>query len=186
MRSARVEGAVSLAWGLPSFPTPSPIRHAVAEGLVTDPDIGKYALPDGLPALRAAAAAHHRAATGVAPDPDRHIVITAGNMQGLNSLFHVLLDPGDEIIVTDPGFASHFEQIRLCGGRPVPWRLDEAEGWRLDVDALPALIGPKTKAIVLVTPSNPTGKVFEEAALRRVASLARASFVSASARVRTM
>lgn len=94
-------------------------------------------------------------------------------MQGLNSLFHVLIDPGDEIIVTDPGFASHFQQIRLCGGEPVYWRLDESHGWRLDVDALPGLIGDRTKAIVLVSPSNPTGSIFSEDELRRVGRIAR-------------
>ena len=85
-------------------------------------------------------------------------MITAGNMQGLNALFHVLIDPGDEIIVTDPGFASHLQQIRLCGGQPVYWSMDETQQWRLDLDRLPDLVTERTKAIVLVSPSNPTGK----------------------------
>jgi len=172
MLSARVEGAASLAWGLPSFRTPDIIRHAVEAALEADPEIGKYALPDGLPALRRAVVETHRAATGIAVDPDENVMITAGNMQGLNALFHVVLDAGDEIIVTDPGFASHFQQIRLCGGVPVHWAMDEARGWALDVDALPALITPRTKAIVLVSPSNPTGKIFAEAELRRVGEIA--------------
>ena len=172
MRARGVEGVASLTWGVPSFRTPEAIRRAVEAELERDPEIGKYALPDGLPALRALAAKTHAAATGIAVDPDRNIVITAGNMQGLNALFHVLLDPGDEIIVTDPGFASHFQQIRLCGGVPVFWRLDAAAGWRLDVEALDALITPRTKAIVLVSPSNPTGAIFPEADLRRVGEVA--------------
>ena len=116
--------------------------------------------------------AEHRAATGSARDPDAHVLITAGNMQGLNTLFHVLTDPGDEIIVTDPGFASHIQQIRLCGGVPVGWPLVESD-WSLDVDGLAALIGPRTKAIVLVSPSNPTGRIFAEAELRAVADITR-------------
>lgn len=172
MRSAQVEGAVSLAWGLPSFRTPEHIRRAVARRLDEDPNIGMYALPDGLPEFRAAAAREHFAATGIEVDPDQNVMITAGNMQGLNALFHVLLDPGDEVIVTDPGFASHFQQIRLCGGEPVHWTLEESQGWALDVDALPKLIGEKTKALVLVSPSNPTGKIFDEAELRRVGRIA--------------
>ncbi len=174
MRSAATQGAVSLSWGLPSFRTPEPIRRAVAEQLEADPDIGKYALPDGLPELRRVVAGEHLAQTGVEVDPDRNVMITAGNMQGLNALFHVITDPGDEIIVTDPGFASHFQQIKLCGGRPVHWEMDESRGWSLDVEALPGLITDRTKAIVLVSPSNPTGKIFSEPELRRVGEIALA------------
>lgn len=174
MRSAKVDGAASLTWGLPSFRTPDHIRRAVAAQLEADPDIGKYALPDGLPALRKSVADEHVASTGVTVDPDRNVMITAGNMQGLNALFHVIIDPGDEIIVTDPGFASHFQQIRLCGGEPVYWKMDESLGWRLDVDALPDLVSDRTKAIVLVSPSNPTGTIFSEHELRRVGEIAEA------------
>lgn len=174
IRSAQVEGAASLTWGVPSFRTPEPIRRAVARELEADPEIGKYALPDGLPQLRRLVSREHLKATGIAVDPDRNVMITAGNMQGLNAIFHVLIDPGDEIIVTDPGFASHFQQIRLCGGTPVFWTLDEAAGWRLDLDALPERITGRTKAIVLVTPSNPTGKIFTEGELRKVGEIAKA------------
>lgn len=172
MRSARVPEAASLAWGLPSFRTPEHIRQAATQRLDTDPDVGKYALPDGLPELREAVAEHHTATTGIDVDPNRNVIITAGNMQGLNALFHVLIDPGDEIIMTDPGFASHVQQIRLCGGNAVHWRMDEAAGWGLDLDSLPGLITGKTKAIVLVSPSNPTGSIFSEADLMRVGQIA--------------
>ncbi|MFT5539678.1 MAG: aminotransferase [Alphaproteobacteria bacterium] len=174
IRSARVEGAASLTWGVPSFATPENIRSAVAEKLTTDEDLGKYSLPDGLPELRRAAALHHQARTGIVVDPDKNVLITAGNIQGLNALFHAILDPGDEIIMTDPGFASHIQQIELCAGRPVFWALDETHGWRLDVGALEGLITDRTKAILLVTPSNPTGKVFDESELRRVGQIAKA------------
>jgi len=172
IRAAHVPDVASLTWGLPSFRTPAAIRQGVEARLDSDPDIGKYALPDGLAELRHLVAATHLAATGVRVDPDANVMITAGNMQGLNALFHVLIEPGDEIILTDPGFASHVQQIRLCGGETVFWPLDEGQGWRLDVARLPDLIGPRTKAIVLVTPSNPTGKIFAEAELRRVAEIA--------------
>jgi aspartate/methionine/tyrosine aminotransferase len=172
MRAAKVEGAVSLTWGLPSFRTPEGIRRAVERALENDPDIGKYTLPDGLPELRGAAAETHRAATGIAVDPDRNVTITAGNMEGIKTLLRSLIDPGDEIVVTDPGFASHFIQIGLCGGRPVFWRMDEARGWALDLEALPGLVTDRTKAILLVTPSNPTGRIFTEAELREVGRVA--------------
>lgn len=173
MRSAKVEGAASLTWGVPSFATPEHIRLAVAHAMQTDADIGKYSLPDGLLALRQAVAREHLSATGVEIDPDRNVLVTAGNMEGLNALFHALIDPGDEIIVTDPGFASHFQQIRLCGGKTVFWGMDEYRDWALDLDALPGLISDRTKAIVLVSPSNPTGKIFSEAELRRIGQIAQ-------------
>ncbi len=173
MRGAKIMDTASLTWGLPSFRTPEHIRRAVAQHMETDADIGKYSLPDGIPELRRLVAETHLAATGIDVDPDRNVVITAGNMEGLNALFHVVIDPGDEIIVTDPGFASHFQQIRLCGGRVVFWPLDEAQGWRLDIEALPDLITERTKAIILVSPSNPTGRIFSEDELRRIGQIAK-------------
>jgi len=172
LRSAGVEGAASLAWGLPSFRTPEPIRRAVAKELEADPRIGMYALPTGLPEARAAAAREHLRRTGRAADPDREVIITSGNMEGLNTLFQAILDPGDEVILTDPGFVSHIQQIAFHGGVPVFWKMDEAQGWQLDVEALPELVGPRTKAIVLVTPSNPTGRILAEDLLRAAAGIA--------------
>ncbi len=173
MRAAKVEGAASLTWGLPDFRTPQHIRHAVERALEEDPDLGKYTLPDGLPQLRAAAAGTHRAATGTAVDPDRNVTITAGNMEGVKTVLRAILDPGDEVIVTDPGFASHFIQIGLVGGKAVGWRLDEARGWALDLAALPDLVTARTKAVLLVTPSNPTGRIFTRDELLAVGRLAK-------------
>jgi aspartate/methionine/tyrosine aminotransferase len=171
--SAKVPDAVSLAWGLPSFQTPDPIRAAVEKALETDATAGMYTLPAGLPELREAVAREHSQRTGQRVDPATRIMISAGNMEGLQTLFHAIVDPGDEVIVTDPGFVSHISQIRFNGGVPVYWKMDEANGWELDVDALPDLIGPKTKAIVLVNPSNPTGAILSKAALLAAAKIAR-------------
>ena len=173
MLSAKVPDAASLAWGLPSFRTPEPIRRAVAERLESDPAIGMYALPDGLPEFREAVAREHLAETGIAVDPEENVMISAGNMEGVHCLLQAILDPGDEVIVTDPGFVSHIEQIRLQGGKPVFWQLDEAAGWTLDTAALSRLASDRTKAILLVTPSNPTGVIFSEADLRAIGALAR-------------
>ncbi len=171
--ASRMSNVASLTWGVPSFRTPEHIRSDVARALEGDPDIGKYTLPGGLPALRRQVVDEHLKHTGMEVDPDRNVVISAGNMEGLNALFHVLLDPGDEIIVTDPGFASHFQQIRMCGGVPVYWPLVEEEGWAPNLDVLPSLLTDRTKAILLVTPSNPTGRIFRESELRRIGALAK-------------
>ncbi|MDQ2089761.1 pyridoxal phosphate-dependent aminotransferase [Marimonas arenosa] len=171
--SAKIPDAASLAWGLPSFPTPAPIRAAVAAALEQDPKVGMYALPGGLPELLTAAAEEHARRTGIRVDPERRVLITAGNMEGLQVLFQALIDHGDEIIVTDPGFVSHISQIEFSGGRPVFWKMDEARGWDLDIEALPGLITDRTKAIVLVNPSNPTGAILSETTLRAAAKIAR-------------
>lgn len=172
MLAAKVEGVASLTWGLPSFRTPEYIRDGVKRVLDEDPDAGKYTMPDGLLALRRLVVEKHRLKTGIEVDADDNVLISAGNMQGLNTLFHTMLDPGDEIILTDPCFASHIQQINLFDGKSVYWPLDEDNGWSLDVEALPALITDKTQAIVLVSPSNPTGKIFTETELTRVGEIA--------------
>jgi len=173
MLSARVEGAASLTWGLPSFRTPEYIRRGVKQYLDEDLDAGKYTLPDGLSELRELVVAKHKKKTGIDVDADENVMISAGNMQGLNTLFHTMLDPGDEIILTDPCFASHIQQINLFSGKSVYWPLDENNNWALDIDLLPDLITDKTQAIVLVSPSNPTGKIFSEDELIRVGKIAK-------------
>ena len=173
MLSAKIEGAASLAWGLPSFRTPEYIRQGVKQYLDENVEAGKYTLTDGLPELRELVVARHRAETGIEIDADANVMISAGNMQGLNTLFHTMLDPGDEIILTDPCFASHIQQINLFSGEPVYWPLDEDNGWALNVDLLPDLITDKTQAIVLVSPSNPSGKIFSKEELMRVGEIAK-------------
>lgn len=171
--SARVEGVASLAWGLPSFRTPEYIRQGIKQRLDEDVEAGKYTLTDGLPELRQLVVEKHKAEMGIDIDADANVMISAGNMQGLNTLFHTMLDPGDEIILTDPCFASHIQQINLFWGKPVYWPLHEDKNWGLDVDLLPGLITDKTQAIVLVSPSNPTGKIFSKEELMRVGEIAK-------------
>ncbi len=171
--SARIKGVASLAWGLPSFRTPEYIRQGIKQCLDADIEAGKYTLPDGLPELRDLVVTKHKAETGVDINADENVMISAGNMQALNTLFHTMLDPGDEIILTDPCFASHIQQIDLFWGKPVYWPLDEDNDWSLNVDLLPDLITDKTQAIVLVSPSNPTGKIFSKEELIRVGEIAK-------------
>lgn len=171
MRAARLPDVASLSWGLPSFRTPDHIREAVRTALSEDPDIGKYALPDGLPALREQVVETHFGKTGRRVSANDNVFITAGNMQGMSSVLTALIEPGDEIVLTDPGFASHCQQVRLRGGVPVYWPLDEADGWRLNLPALSARLTDRSKAIVLVNPLNPTGTVFDREALEALGRL---------------
>lgn len=173
VRAAQTPNAVSLAWGVPSFATPAPIRAAVQMALDEDADIGRYSLPDGIAELRAAVVERHHAATGVRVDADSNVLVSAGNMQAMSTMLKVVLEAGDEVIVTDPGFCSHLQQIELAGGVPRYWRLDESRGWQLDMEGLSALVNPRTRAVVLVNPSNPTGRIFERDDLLTLAALAR-------------
>ena len=173
IRSAKIPGVASLTWGLPSFQTPEYIRQGVKNYLDNDLDAGKYTLPGGLLELREQVVIEHFKKTGIKVDADKHVMISSGNMQGLNTLFHTVLDPGDEIILTDPCFASHIQQIKLFNGTPVYWPLREESNWELDVDKLPELITNKTQAIVLVSPSNPTGKIFSKGELIKVGLIAK-------------
>ena len=173
IRSAKIPGSVSLSWGLPSFQTPEYIRDGIKTILDSDINAGKYTLPDGLSELRQLVTDIHKEKTGITIDADKHVLIGAGNMQALNTLFHTMLDPGDEIILTDPCFASHIQQIILFNGVPVYWPLNEEKGWSLDIEKLPELITEKTQAIVLVSPSNPTGKIFTEEELIRAGEIAK-------------
>jgi aspartate/methionine/tyrosine aminotransferase len=119
------------------------------------------------------AVAEHKRKTGIEVDADDNVMISAGNMQALNTLFHTMLDPGDEIILTDPCFASHIQQINLFSGKQVYWPLNEDDNWSLNIELLPELITDKTQAIVIVSPSNPTGKIFSREELLRVGDIAR-------------
>ncbi len=172
MRAACVPDALSLSWGLPSFQTPARIRKAVAAALESDPDIGKYTLPNGLAELRALAAKDFAARSGAEVDPDTQVVITAGNMEGVKTLLRTILAPGDEVIVTDPCFASHILQIGLCGGRAVYLPLGEKNGWELDPGLLDGLVCARTKAILLVSPHNPTGVAFSRQSLEALGKIA--------------
>lgn len=172
IRAAKLPDVASLTWGLPSFRTPEHIREAVAEALREDPDVGKYTLPDGLPQLREAVADTHFALTGLRVSAGRNVVVTAGNMEGVKVVLDTILDDGDEVILTDPGFASHVQQIMACGGQPIYWPLDEARGWAADIGKLEPLISPRTRAILLVTPSNPTGTILDREVLLSVGEIA--------------
>lgn len=173
MRAAKLPDVASLTWGLPSFRTPEHIREVVGLALREDPDVGKYSLPDGLPQLRETIAEAHLASTGRQVSPDRNVVVTAGNMEGVKIILDTILDFGDEVILTDPGFASHVQQIKACGGQPVYWPLNEEHGWAADIGKLEALVSPRTRAILLVTPSNPTGIILDRDILLAVGEIAK-------------
>jgi aspartate/methionine/tyrosine aminotransferase len=124
--------------------------------------------------LRAAISDFTAERTGHRYDPEREIVVTAGGMEALLNILLATVDPGDEIVVTDPTYAGVVNRIRLTGGTPrfVPF-LAEDGGWRFDRDTLDALVGPKTTGFLLMSPSMPSGGYLDEDDWRAVCELCR-------------
>jgi len=171
MIAATVGGCVSLGQGIPSFKTPEHVVDAVCRALREDASAGKYSLQPGLPALRRAAAELLRAEKNLPADAEREVAITVGGMEGLLCAMLTLIGPGDEVIVPEPFYPSHVEQVLLAEGTPVFAPLRRAD-WSLDPEAIEAAISPRTKAIIISSPHNPTGAVWAKADLLRVAELA--------------
>lgn len=171
MIAAKVGGCVSLGQGVPSFATPPHVAEAVARALRDDPAAGKYSLQPGMPALRRAVADLLREEKGLPADPEREVAITVGGMEALLCAMLTLIGPGDEVVVPEPYYPSHVEQILMAEGTPVfaPLR---REDWSLDPDAVEAAITPRTKAIIVSSPHNPTGAVFAKKDLLRLGELA--------------
>ncbi len=169
--ACKVGGCVSLGQGVPSFRTPSFIADAVAEGLRSDPAIGKYSLQPGMPELRQAIADHLWADKGARFDPETEIAVTVGAMEGLLDVMLTVVDRGDEVIVPSPAYASHIEQIQLAEGTPVFVPLRE-EDWGVDVKAVEKSLSPRTVALILCNPGNPTGAVYDDDDVRALCRLA--------------
>jgi len=171
MIAARVGGCVSLGQGIPSFGTPEHVIAAVAKALRDDPAAGKYSLQPGMPALRQAAAELLRVEKGLPANAETEVAITVGGMEGLLCAMLTLIGPGDEVIVPEPFYPSHVEQVLMAEGTPVFAPLSRLD-WSLDVEAVAAAITPRTKAIIISSPHNPTGAVFAKADLLKLAELA--------------
>src|SRR5262245_48477458 len=126
----------------------------------------------GRPALRQAAARHVSRLSDVDYDPGRQCVITAGGTAGMLNVLLATLNPGDEVLLTDPTYAGMIYRVRLAGGVPrlVPFVLQGGE-WRLDLDALPDAVSERTRAVFLMTPSVPSGAVLCRAEWEAVAAL---------------
>lgn len=171
--AARVGGCVSLGQGVPSFATPPHVVEAVSRVLREDPASGKYSLQPGMPALRRAIADCLAREKGLGYSPESEIAVTVGAMEALLCAILAFVDRGDEVILPAPCYASHIEQVQLAEGVPVFVPLRRSD-WSLDAEAVRRAITPRTKAIVLCSPGNPTGAVFDEADMAAVCELAMA------------
>ncbi|MFN2608839.1 MAG: pyridoxal phosphate-dependent aminotransferase [Acidimicrobiales bacterium] len=152
------EDVISFGAGEPDFPTPEHITTLAAEACLF-PANHRYSPAAGLPQLREAIGAKTEQDTGRKVSASQ-VVVTNGAKHALYSAFATLLDPGDEVLVPAPYWVSYPEAIRLAGGVPVIVPTDERTGFRATVDALEAACTPRTKLLLFVSPSNPTGAVY--------------------------
>lgn len=152
--------------GEPDFPTPDYIVEA-AVAACRDPKWHRYTPAGGLPELKSAIAAKTLRDSGFVVDPNQ-VLITNGGKQALYNAFAALLDPGDEVLLPAPYWTTYPESIRLAGGIPVEIMTDESTGYRTSIAQLEQAITPKTKALVFVSPSNPTGAVYSPAEVEAI------------------
>ena len=160
---------VNLGIGQPDFDTPEFIRDAAKQAL--DDGYTRYPPAKGFDDVRQAIARKLKRENDIIADPDTDIYVAVGAMQVIfNSCLH-LLNKGDEVIVIDPGY-DYYSQIRLFGGVPIPVPARESNRFKVDPDDIRAAITDKTKLIIINSPSNPTGAIFDDEILRAIAQMA--------------
>ena len=167
---ARKHGAVNLAQGMPDFPAPGEVKDAACAAIQAD--INQYAITWGAADLRAAVAEHAGWHLGLAVDPEAEIVVTCGSTEAMLVALLSIINPGDEVILSEPFYENYWPDCVLAGAVPrfVPLR---PPGWLYDPDELAAAFNDNTKAIVVCNPNNPTGTVSTPEELDHIAALCR-------------
>jgi N-succinyldiaminopimelate aminotransferase len=163
-------GAVNLGQGFPDFDAPDFVKEAAVRAIRDGHN--QYARPYGVPALAEAIAAHQERFHGLRYDPLEEVTVVAGATEALHAAISGILEPGDEAVLFEPFYDAYRPDLAMAGAA---WRTVRLEppGFALDVGALEAAVGPRTRAIVVNTPHNPTGKVFTRAELEAIAALCR-------------
>jgi len=165
-----MKNIVSFALGEPDYDTPKNIRDAACKAL--DEGYTHYTLTIGLPELREAVAEKLEEDNGLKYDPESEILITVGACSACYAAIMSTVNPGDEVILTDPSFVFFAPTIILAGGKPVFIPLKEENNFRPNLKELEALINPKTKMLWMNSPNNPTGAVLLEEDIKEIARMA--------------
>jgi len=168
-RLANEHGAINLAQGFPNFPAPDVLKDAAAKAIRDD--INQYAITRGAKRLRNALAAKYADWYRLEVDPETDVTVTCGATEAMASALLALINPGDEVIVFEPFYENYGPDAILCGAVPVYVPL--LAGQPLDLDRLKAAFTPRTRAVVVCTPNNPTGRVLSRAELEAIAELCR-------------
>lgn len=164
------KSVISLGPGEPDFTTPRPIiaaaRKALAEGYT------HYSPPQGRLELRQEIARKLKRENRIDANPD-DIIVTTGSTEAIMLSLMAMVDPGEGVLITDPGFLAYRPTVEVLNGMPLPVRLSEEQGWQIDVDELERAIAPeKTNAMIINTPTNPTGTVYTKGVLEDLADFA--------------
>jgi aspartate aminotransferase len=171
-KALKAEGRPVIGFGAgePDFPTPAYIVDAAVEAC-RDPKNHRYTPAGGLPELKKAIAEKTARDSGLVVEPGQ-VVVTNGGKQAIYSAFATMLDPGDEVIVPAPYWTTYPESIQLAGGVPVPVLADETQDYKVTVDQLEAARTDRTKVLLFVSPSNPTGAVYTADEIRAIGAWA--------------
>jgi aspartate/methionine/tyrosine aminotransferase len=167
-RLAEAHGAVNLSQGFPDFPAPEAVKEAACRAIRED--LNQYAPTDGIPALREAIAADVARRHRLAIDPETDVTVCCGSTEAMLAAMLAVVGDGDEVVIFEPFYENYGPAAILAGGVPRYVRL-HGPSWRLDVDALEAAFSERTRAIVINSPNNPTGKVFSHEELEQIARL---------------
>src|SRR3954463_3662323 len=167
-RIATMHQAVNLAQGFPDFPMPELMKEAACTAIRGD--INQYAVTWGTPVLRQAIAEKYRRWMNMEVDPDANVTVTCGAREARAWVFMAFLNPGDEVIVIEPFYENYGPDAILAGATPVFVPLERPD-WKIDPDRLRKAFTKKTKAIIVNTPHNPTGRVLSRDEMTLIANL---------------
>jgi aspartate/methionine/tyrosine aminotransferase len=167
-RLAADHHAVNLAQGFPDFPAPEIIKNAAREAITAD--INQYAITWGAKPFRDAITAKYKRTYGIELDPEREITVTCGSTEGMMAALMAISNPGDEVVIFEPYYENYGPDTLLCGADRKFVKMRPPD-WSFDRDELRRAFSPRTKAIILCTPNNPTGRVFNRAELEYIAEL---------------
>lgn len=160
---------VNFTVGEPDFDTPAHVKKAAVEAI--NAGFNKYTPVAGIPELKEAVCYKFKRDNGLTYTP-AEIAVSIGAKHSLYNIFQVLLDPGDEVIIPAPYWVSYLEQVKVADGCPVVLSSREEQGFRLDAAQIKEVLTPRTKALILNSPSNPTGCVYSRRQLEEIAALA--------------
>jgi len=169
-RLSDAHGAVNLSQGFPDFSAPDPVKDAACAAIRAD--INQYAVTWGAPPLREAIAQQFTGRYGLPIVADEQVTVCCGSTEAMMATMLAIIDPGDEVIVFEPFYENYGPDAILSGATPRYVTLREPN-WTFDPEVLAAAFNERTKAIIINTPNNPTGKVFSRAELETIAALCR-------------
>jgi len=172
-RQLKAQGidVIDLGGGDPDFITPEHIRAAATEAM-NDGDT-HYVASAGIPSLRKAIADKLRADNGIEVDPSGGVIVTPGGKQALFEAALAFVEPGVDVMIPEPAWVSYGPMVELAGGTAVPVSLNPDDNWRLTLEALSEAWTPETRVLLINSPNNPTGRVFDEAELAAIATFAQ-------------